>query len=103
MTGQLVEKTLKYTEIVLPESGVKMTGVVKVRNNKVYCTEGMVSCEHGDEKFSFSLNQSYYMPHHEGEEDEIKEPTLNTPNWPASVPVNATLAEFKAFVIADNQ
>lgn len=101
MQMKLIETCYKAEKVLLPVSGVEVTGNVYVRDGKVYKTD-TISCVKEitkDEKanFSFTLNQPY-MP---VESENWSDPKLSINNWPAGVSVNDTIEEYKVFVLKD--
>lgn len=103
MQGVLELKRYGYKDVVLPTSKVKFLGKVNIKDEKVYSTESNVSCKWEDNTFSFALNQGMNRPGMPTTEEatEWTEPTVSMSNWPSGLSVDETIAEFKAFVLAD--
>ena len=106
MKAKLIEKKYKYTQAVLPVSGVEFSGMVCIREGKIYSTDSIQCSIKSDEEaknFSFTLEQpgDRYPGMREEQIKEWGEPTLNVSKWPAGVSVNDTVEEFKQFVISD--
>lgn len=103
MQGVLELKRYGYKDVVLPTSKVKFSGKVNIKDEKVYSTESNVSCKWEDKTFSFALNQNVNRPGMPTTEEttEWTEPTVSMNNWPSGLSVDETIAEFKAFVLAD--
>lgn len=103
MQGVLELKRYDYKDVVLPTSKVKFSGKANIKDEKVYSTENNVSCKWEDKTFSFALNQSINGPMMPTKEEttEWTEPTVSMNNWPSGLSVDETIAEFKAFVLAD--
>ena len=106
MKGVLIEKSYKYDKVVLPVSGVETSGIVYIRDEKIYRTE-TIQCrlKVGEEtkNFSFTLQQPNAGGVRPTEEQPVAwdEPSLNISAWPAGVSVNDTIEEFRTFVLAD--
>lgn len=105
MVGKVELKRYKYTDVVLPKSKVTVNGRVNVVDNNIYSTAGQINCswmidEDTKKTFSFSLNQQSYGP---GMDDQIPEkweaPLKAISNWPAELPMDDIIDEFKAFVL----
>lgn len=103
MQGVLELKRYGYKDVVLPTSKVKISGKVNIKDEKVYSTENSVSCKWEDKTFSFALGQNVNRPVMPTTEEatEWTEPTVSMNNWPSGLSVDETIAEFKAFVLAD--
>ncbi len=103
MKAILLDTTYKYDKVTLPTSGVEVSGIVVIRSGKIYMTDGKITCKQNKRTFNFSLNR----PNHELEmvptdtELEFTAPTYATPAWPAGLSIDATVEEFKQFVITD--
>lgn len=105
MKGVLIEKSYKYDKVVLPVSGVEASGIVYIRDEKIYRTE-TIQCrlKVGEEtlNFSFTLQQSNAgVRPIEEQPTAWREPSLNISAWPAGVSVNDTVEEFKELVLND--
>ena len=105
MVGKLELRRYKYTDVVLPKSKVTVNGRVNVVDGSIYSTEGNVQCswmmnEEIMKRFSFSLNQLNNRA-----ENEIPEtwdaPLKAISNWPAELPMDDIIEEFKNFVLSD--
>lgn len=102
MVGKLELKRYDYKEVVLSTSGVEFTGKVNIKAEKVYSTEGNISCKWDGKSFSFAINQGYRpMPMPSEEPTEWTEPTVSMNNWPSGLSVDETIKEFKSFVLSD--
>ena len=102
MQGVLELKRYGYKDVVLPTSKVKFSGKVNITDEKVYSTEGNITCKWEDKTFSFALNQGYRpMPMPSEEPSEWTEPTVSMNNWPSGLSVDETIKEFKNFVLSD--
>lgn len=106
MKAELIEKSYKYDEVVLPVSGVEIRGIFYIRDEKIYRTES-IQCKLkvGEEtkNFSFTLHQPNAGVVRPADEQPVEweEPTLNVSTWPSGVSVNDTVEEFKQFVLND--
>ena len=102
MVGELELKRFKYTDVVLPVSGVTISGKVNIVDGKVYSTEGAIKCKKDGKHFSFTLYRRDEGLMFE-DENALKEeePLKNSSAWPYGISVDNTIDEFKNFVLND--
>ena len=103
MKAILLDTTYKYDKVTLPTSGVEVSGIVVIRSGKIYKTDGSITCKHNKMEFNFSLNRPNHVPGMGTTDTELEftDPTYATPAWPAGLSIDATVEEFKQFVITD--
>ena len=102
MKAILLDTTYKYDKVSLPTSRVEVSGIVVIRSGKIYKTDGNITCMQNKQNFNFSLNRSYDYPGMStGTELDFTDPVYATPAWPAGISIDATVEEFKQFVITD--
>lgn len=107
MVGKLELRRYKYTDVVLPKSKVTVNGRVNVVDGSIYSTDGNVQCswmvnEETMKKFSFSLNQlNNRADNHVDIPEKWDAPLKAISNWPADLPMDDIIEEFKNFVLSD--
>ena len=102
MVGILELQRFKFTDVVLPVSGVTISGKVNIVDGKVYSTEGPIKCKKDGKHFSFTLyrrDEGIMLDNENALKEE--EPLKSSSAWPYGVSVDNTIDEFNNFVLND--
>lgn len=103
MEGIETRRDVQYTDVLLPQTGVKVTGVAVTKQGKLYGTMNYVEAKVDEEtSVQFKLYQEASPdPAHNVILGEFTEPLVDIRRWPMGVNIMAIIEEFKDFVMAD--
>lgn len=106
MKATPLKQYYEYNNTLLSRTCVEVTGIVIIKDNQVYATDGNIRVKVSENKsFTFSLNQpgkdGSYKPENTTEPNSWDAPLKNSSNVPDGISADAVIDEFKQFVIED--
>lgn len=103
MEGIETRRDIQYTDVLLPQTGVKVTGTAITKQGQLYGTMDYVTAKFDKDKYvQFKLYQENSPdPAYNNTLGEFSEPLVDIKRLSMGVEITAIIKEFKEFVVAD--